>query len=210
MTLPEKLGQLTMTTGGYAVTGPARVEDPSGAIIAGTIGNLLQCGRYGRRVQDAASGRRGVATAGSAPHRFRCHSRTSHLVSGAARETALFDAATWATQRGAKRRSRRAPTAVAMTIIAPMLDVSRDPRWAAAWKARAKTHGSPRASPEAKVRRLPGCRSCRARCAKPRSPSTSAPMDLSRPGATTPRWTFRSARCTRSTCRPLLRRLPQV
>ena len=41
MTLPEKLGQLTMTTGGYAVTGPVRVEDPTGAIIAGTIGNLL-------------------------------------------------------------------------------------------------------------------------------------------------------------------------
>src|SRR3984957_14116153 len=41
MTLPEKLGQLTMTTGGYAVTGPVRVEDPSGGIVAGTIGNLL-------------------------------------------------------------------------------------------------------------------------------------------------------------------------
>src|SRR5271154_5075526 len=41
MTLAEKLGQLTMTASGYAVTGPIIVGDSTDAIKAGTIGNLL-------------------------------------------------------------------------------------------------------------------------------------------------------------------------
>jgi beta-glucosidase len=41
MTLPEKLGQLTMTSGSYALTGPLRFADPSDAIRAGTLGSLL-------------------------------------------------------------------------------------------------------------------------------------------------------------------------
>src|SRR5436190_10530840 len=41
MTLPEKLGQLTMTAAGYAVTGPIIAGDSTDAIKAGTIGNLL-------------------------------------------------------------------------------------------------------------------------------------------------------------------------
>src|SRR3979490_2375185 len=41
MTLAEKLGQLTMTAAGYAVTGPIIAGDSTDAIKAGTIGNLL-------------------------------------------------------------------------------------------------------------------------------------------------------------------------
>src|ERR1700730_14329688 len=41
MTLSEKLGQLTMTAAGYAVTGPVIAGDSTEAIKAGTIGNLL-------------------------------------------------------------------------------------------------------------------------------------------------------------------------
>src|ERR1700690_19890 len=41
MTLAEKLGQLTMTAAGYAVTGPIIAGDSTEAIRAGTIGNLL-------------------------------------------------------------------------------------------------------------------------------------------------------------------------
>src|ERR1700679_675973 len=41
MTLAEKLGQLTMTASGYAVTGPIIAGDSTDAIKAGTIGNLL-------------------------------------------------------------------------------------------------------------------------------------------------------------------------
>src|SRR4051812_20341505 len=41
MTLAEKLGQLTMTASGYAVTGPIIAGDSTQSIQDGTIGNLL-------------------------------------------------------------------------------------------------------------------------------------------------------------------------
>ncbi len=41
MTLAEKLGQLTMTAAGYAVTGPIIAGDSTDAIRSGAIGNLL-------------------------------------------------------------------------------------------------------------------------------------------------------------------------
>src|SRR3569833_2452876 len=41
MTLVEKLGQLTMTAAGYAVTGPVIAGDSTEAIKSGAIGNLL-------------------------------------------------------------------------------------------------------------------------------------------------------------------------
>src|SRR6202050_418012 len=41
MTLAEKLGQLTMTAAGYAVTGPVIAGDSTDAIKSGAIGNLL-------------------------------------------------------------------------------------------------------------------------------------------------------------------------
>src|SRR5277367_1862124 len=41
MTLAEKLGQLTMTAAGLAVTGPMIAGDSADAIKNGTIGNLL-------------------------------------------------------------------------------------------------------------------------------------------------------------------------
>src|ERR1700739_1421288 len=45
MTLPEKLGQLTMTAAGYAVTGPVIAGDSTDSIKDGSVGNLLNlCG----------------------------------------------------------------------------------------------------------------------------------------------------------------------
>ena len=41
MTLTEKLGQLTMTTAGYAVTGPVATTDLQAGILSGQIGNVL-------------------------------------------------------------------------------------------------------------------------------------------------------------------------
>src|ERR1700719_3878722 len=41
MTLAEKLGQLTMTAAGYAVSGPVIAGDSTDAIKSGVIGNLL-------------------------------------------------------------------------------------------------------------------------------------------------------------------------
>ena len=41
MTLAEKLGQMTMTAAGYAVTGPVIAGDSTDSIRDGTLGNLL-------------------------------------------------------------------------------------------------------------------------------------------------------------------------
>src|ERR1044072_245843 len=41
MTLAEKLGQMTMTSASYAVTGPIIAGDSTDSIRNGTIGNLL-------------------------------------------------------------------------------------------------------------------------------------------------------------------------
>src|SRR5215467_951116 len=41
MTLAEKLGQLTMTAAGFAVTGPVLAGDSTDSIRNGTVGSLL-------------------------------------------------------------------------------------------------------------------------------------------------------------------------
>jgi beta-glucosidase len=127
MTLPEKLGQLTMTTGGYAVTGPARVEDPSGAIIAGTIGNLLNVVgtddvfKMQRLAVEESRLRVPLLIGFDVIHGHRT------LFPVPLAETALFDAATWALS-AREAAIEASADGVAMTF-APMLDVSRDPRW---------------------------------------------------------------------------------
>jgi beta-glucosidase len=127
MTLPEKLGQLTMTTGGYAVTGPVRVEDPSGGIVAGTIGNLLNVVgahdvfKMQRLAVEESRLRVPLLIGFDVIHGHRT------LFPVPLAETALFDAPTWAlTAREAAIEA--SADGVAMTF-APMLDVSRDPRW---------------------------------------------------------------------------------
>lgn len=127
MTLPEKLGQLTMTTGGYAVTGPVRVEDPTSAIVAGTIGNLLNVVGADdvfrmQRLAVEESRLRVPLLIGFDVIHGHCTLFPVPLA-----EAALFDAATWAlTAREAAIEANA--DGVAMTF-APMLDVARDPRW---------------------------------------------------------------------------------
>jgi beta-glucosidase len=127
MTLPEKLGQLTMTTGGYAVTGPVRVEDPTGAIVAGTIGNLLNVVGADEvlRMQRLAVAESRLGVPLLIGFDVIHGHRTLFPVPLA--EAGLFDPATWAlTAREAAVEA--SADGVAMTF-APMLDVSRDPRW---------------------------------------------------------------------------------
>src|SRR6187455_1073568 len=47
MTLAEKIGQLTMVTAGYTVTGPTGVEDIPALVRAGRVGSLFNL--WGRR-----------------------------------------------------------------------------------------------------------------------------------------------------------------
>ncbi|HEY5085575.1 MAG TPA: glycoside hydrolase family 3 N-terminal domain-containing protein, partial [Rhizomicrobium sp.] len=127
MTLAEKLGQLTMTTAGYAVTGPVATTDLQAGILSGQIGNVLNL--YG------ADAVKGVQKLALEQTRLKIpllvgmdvihgHRTIFPIPLG---EASLFDPVAWeATAREAAREA--AADGVHLTF-APMLDVARDPRW---------------------------------------------------------------------------------
>src|ERR1700733_1343212 len=127
MTLAEKLGQLTMTAAGYAVTGPVIAGDSIDAIEAGTVGSLLNLFDAGQahELQRLAveKSRLGIPLliAFDVIHGHRT------LFPVPLAEAALFDPEAW--ELTARESARDAAAdGIAMTF-APMLDVSRDPRW---------------------------------------------------------------------------------
>lgn len=127
MTLAEKLGQLTMTASSYAVTGPIIAGDSTEAIKAGTIGNLLNMvgADHVREMQRLAveESRLGIPLLIGLDV-IHGHRTLFPVPLG---EAALFDPETWAlTARESAKEA--AADGLAMTF-APMLDVSRDPRW---------------------------------------------------------------------------------
>src|SRR6202790_2439366 len=127
MTLAEKLGQLTMTASRYAVTGPIIAGDSTDAIKAGTIGNLLNMvgAAHVREMQRLAveESRLGIPLLIGLDV-IHGHRTLFPIPLG---EAALFDPVLWAltAQKAAKEA---AADGLAMTF-APMLDISRDPRW---------------------------------------------------------------------------------
>ncbi len=127
MTLAEKLGQLTMTAAGYAVTGPVIAGDSTEAIRQGTIGNLLNLAGAGpvremqRLAVEESRLRIPLLIGLDIIHGYRT------LFPIPLAEAALFDPGTWElTAREAAREG--AADGLAMTF-SPMLDVSRDVRW---------------------------------------------------------------------------------
>src|SRR5579862_9684295 len=127
MTLEEKLGQLTMTASSYAVTGPVIAGDSTESIRSGTLGNLLNmvgaahCHEMQRLAVEGS--RLGIPLLIGLDI-IHGH-RTQFPVPLA--ETACFDPAAWAlTAREAATEA--AADGLALTF-APMLDISRDPRW---------------------------------------------------------------------------------
>ena len=127
MSLAEKLGQLTMTACTYAVTGPIIAGDSTQAIKEGTIGNLLNLVGAGPvhdmqrlAVEDS---RLGIPLLIGFDI-IHGHRTLFPIPLG---EASLFDPQMWAltAQESAKEA---AADGLAMTF-APMLDVSRDPRW---------------------------------------------------------------------------------
>src|SRR6202451_1821161 len=127
MTLAEKLGQLTMTASGYAVTGPIIAGNSPAAIKAGTIGNLLNMvgAAHVREMQRLAveESRLGI------PLLIGFDVVHGHhiLFPIPLGEASLFDPETW-TQTAREAAKEAAADGLAMTF-APMLDVARDPRW---------------------------------------------------------------------------------
>jgi beta-glucosidase len=127
MTLAEKLGQLTMTASSYTVTGPVLAGDSTQSIIDGTVGNLLNMVGPGptHEMQRLAVEKSRLGIPLLIGLDIIHGHRTLFPIPLA--EAGLFDDTLW--ERTAREAAREgAADGLAMTF-APMLDVSRDPRW---------------------------------------------------------------------------------
>ena len=127
MTLPEKLGQLTMTASSYTVTGPVLAGDSTQSIIDGTVGNLLNMVGAGptHEMQRLAVEKSRLGIPLLIGLDIIHGHRTLFPIPLA--EAGAFDDRLW--ERTAREAAREgAADGLAMTF-APMLDVSRDPRW---------------------------------------------------------------------------------
>ena len=127
MTLAEKLGQLTMTASSYAVTGPVIAGDSTESIKNGTIGNLLNMVGPGptHEMQRLAveQSRLGI------PLLIGLDIIHGHRIQFPIplAEAGLFDPQAW--EQTAHEAAREAAADGLAMTFAPMLDVSRDPRW---------------------------------------------------------------------------------
>jgi beta-glucosidase len=127
MTLDEKIGQLTMVSAGYAVTGPVLAGDSREAIRAGHIGSLLNLwgAQAAREMQKLAveGSRLGIPLilGFDAVHGHRTVFPIPLAEAGA------FDPALW--EATARAAAVEASSDGLSLTFAPMLDVSRDPRW---------------------------------------------------------------------------------
>jgi beta-glucosidase len=127
MTLAEKLGQMTMTASGYAVTGPIIAGDSTDSIRDGTLGNLLNmvgadhCHEMQRLAVEGSRLGIPLLIGLDIIHGHRT------LFPVPLAEVAAFDPKAW-TQTAREAALEGAADGLAMTF-APMLDLSRDPRW---------------------------------------------------------------------------------
>ncbi len=127
MNLAEKLGQLTMTSASYAVTGPVIAGDSTESIRNGTLGNLLNLvgAKHVHDMQRIAVEESRLKIPLLIGFDVIHGHRTIFPVPLA--EAATFDPQLWElTAREAARETTA--DGLAMTF-APMLDVSRDLRW---------------------------------------------------------------------------------
>jgi beta-glucosidase len=154
MTLTEKLGQLTMMAASHTVTGPVIAGHSTGDIRTGRIGNLLNLigAAPAREMQRIAieESRLGV------PLLIGLDVIHGHrtLFPPPLAEVALFDPEAWAlTAREAAREA--AADGINMTF-APMLDVSREPRWGRTVEGPGESPWVGRRLAEAKVRGFQG------------------------------------------------------
>ncbi|HEV2442854.1 MAG TPA: glycoside hydrolase family 3 N-terminal domain-containing protein [Steroidobacteraceae bacterium] len=154
MTLTEKLGQLTMMSASHTVTGPMITGHSTDDIRSGRIGNLLNL--IGA---DAAGEMQRIAVEESRlgiPLLIGLDVIHGHrtLFPPPLAETAVFDPEAWAlTAREAAREA--AADGINMTF-APMLDVSREPRWGRTVEGPGESPWVGRLLAEAKVRGFQG------------------------------------------------------
>jgi len=127
MTLTEKLGQLTMTACGQAVTGPTIAGDSTAAIKSGAIGNLLNLvgAENVREMQDLAVKESRLEIPLLIGYDvIHGHRILFPIPLG---EASSFDPEVWALS--ARESAREAAADGLAMTFAPMLDVARDPRW---------------------------------------------------------------------------------
>lgn len=127
MTLSEKLGQMTMTASTYAVTGPIIAGDSTESIRDGTIGNLLNMvgAAHVNEVQRLAveGSRLGIPLL-IGFDAIHGHRTMFPIPLG---EAATFDPRLW--ELTARATAKESAADGLSMVFAPMLDVSRDPRW---------------------------------------------------------------------------------
>ncbi|MDJ1157071.1 glycoside hydrolase family 3 N-terminal domain-containing protein [Chelatococcus sp. SYSU_G07232] len=127
MTLEEKIGQLTMVSFGWSETGPNKSVDIRAEIRAGRIGSLLNI--WGadetRAIQRLAVEETRLGVPLLLAFDVLHGHRTIFPIPLA--EAALFDPAAW--ERTAREAALEAAADGIALTFAPMLDVSRDPRW---------------------------------------------------------------------------------
>ena len=126
MTLEEKLGQMTLMTAGFAITGPKSATYGIDAVRAGRLGAISQLwGERAREVQRIAveESRLGI------PLLFACDVIHGHrtIYPIPLGEMAAFDPDLW--ERTARASAVDAAAAGLALNFAPMLDIARDPRW---------------------------------------------------------------------------------
>jgi beta-glucosidase len=154
MTLAEKLGQLTMTAAGHAVTGPVIAGDSVEALRTGTVGNVLNLigadhvHSWQRLAVEESRLRIPVLFSLDILHGYRT------LFPIPLAEAGLFDPAIW-TATARATAAEAAADGIALTF-APMLDIARDPRWGRAAEGPGEDPWVGRRMAEAKVRGLQG------------------------------------------------------
>jgi len=127
MTLTEKLGQLTMATADSAITGAVMTLDLESGIASGEIGNVINL--FGAERVHAMQRRALENTRLRIPLLFgfdviHGHRTIFPIPLG---EAALFDPRLW--EASAREAAREAAADGIHLTFAPMLDVTRDPRW---------------------------------------------------------------------------------
>ncbi len=127
MTLAEKIGQLTMVTADYAVTGPVVAGDVTADLKAGKVGSLFNLfGREpARRAQRIAVEETRLGIPLFFGHDVIHGFRTIFPVPLA--EAGAFEATLW--RRTAAEAAAESAAAGLDLTFAPMLDIARDPRW---------------------------------------------------------------------------------
>jgi len=127
MTLPEKLGQLTMATADSAVTGAVMTLNLEDGIASGEIGNVLNL--FGADKVHALQRLAVEKTRLRIPLLLGFDVIHGHrtLFPIPLGEAALFDPGLW--EASAREAAKEAAADGIHLTFAPMLDVARDPRW---------------------------------------------------------------------------------